>query len=96
MCCQTRKYLFISLQVCNGTKNDTHMECWAPEFPEEMPEEKFDTGTISILVNGKRELFKTRFGYHPDAKVIPFENDDNVLRLKPGETEVSLHVCLTV
>uniref|UniRef100_A0A3P8SVI1 Macrophage-stimulating protein receptor n=1 Tax=Amphiprion percula TaxID=161767 RepID=A0A3P8SVI1_AMPPE len=78
-------------QVCNGTTNTTHMECWAPAFPEETPEEKSEPGVISIHIDGKNNLFKRRFDYHPDAKVIPFENDDNILLLKPGDTEVSLH-----
>uniref|UniRef100_A0A665TEY2 receptor protein-tyrosine kinase n=1 Tax=Echeneis naucrates TaxID=173247 RepID=A0A665TEY2_ECHNA len=78
-------------QVCNGTKNATHMECWAPALVEEIPEEKSDLGDISIHMDGKHDLWKRRFDYYPDAKVIPFESDDNVLLLKPGETEVSLH-----
>lgn len=69
------------------------MECWAPAFPEEMPEEKSDTGEIFIHMDGKSNLWKSRFDYHTNFKVIPFENEDNVLLLKPGETEVSLHVC---
>uniref|UniRef100_UPI0037E927ED macrophage-stimulating protein receptor-like n=1 Tax=Semicossyphus pulcher TaxID=241346 RepID=UPI0037E927ED len=78
-------------QVCSGTKNATHMECWAPAFPEEMPEDKSDTGEIFILMDGKRDIWTGRFDYHPDVKVIPFENEDNLLPLKPGDTEVSLH-----
>lgn len=81
-----------SLQrVCSGTTNATHMECWTPAFPEEMPEEKSDIGEIFIHMDGKSNLYKRRFDYHPDAKIIPFENDDNELPLKPGDTEVSLH-----
>ena len=72
------------------------MECWAPAYPEKMLEEKVDMGEISVHIDGKRELWKKRFDYHPDAKVIPFEHEDKILPLKPGETEVSLHVCLTV
>ncbi|XP_054473858.1 macrophage-stimulating protein receptor-like isoform X2 [Anoplopoma fimbria] len=78
-------------RVCNGTSNSTYLECWAPAFPEEMPEEKTDTGNISIDMDGISDLWTRRFDYHPDAKIIPFENDDNELPLKPGETEVSLH-----
>ncbi|XP_070694579.1 macrophage-stimulating protein receptor-like [Pempheris klunzingeri] len=78
-------------QVCKGTTNATHLECRAPAFPEEMPEEKSDTGEIFIHMDGKRNLWRRRFDYHPAVKVIPFENDDNMLLLKPGETEVSLH-----
>lgn len=84
----------ISLKVCNGTTNATHLECWAPAFPEEMPEEKSVTGEIFIDMDGKSNLWKRRFDYHPIVKIIPFENDDNILLLKPGETEVSLHVRL--
>lgn len=43
-------------------------------------------------MDGKRNLWKKHFEYHPNAQIIPFENDDNELLLKPGETEVSLHV----
>ncbi|XP_060925031.1 macrophage-stimulating protein receptor-like isoform X1 [Limanda limanda] len=78
-------------QVCKGTASATHMECWAPALEEEMPEEKSDIGVISIHMDGKNNLWKKRFDYYPDAKVIPFENDDRKLHLKPGETEVSLH-----
>lgn len=70
------------------------MECSAPAFPEEMPEEKSDNGEIFIHMDGKSNLWKRRFDYYPDVKVIPFENEDKLLLLKPGETEVSLHVCL--
>ncbi|XP_034440841.1 macrophage-stimulating protein receptor-like isoform X1 [Hippoglossus hippoglossus] len=78
-------------QVCQGTANATHMECWAPALEEEMPEEKSEIGVIIIHMDGKKNLWKSRFDYHTDAKVIPFENDDRKLLLKPGETEVSLH-----
>ncbi|XP_060898987.1 macrophage-stimulating protein receptor-like [Labrus mixtus] len=78
-------------QVCNGTKNATHMECWAPAFPKEMPEDKSDTGVIFIHMDGERQIWRSGFNYHPDIKVIPFEHDDNLLPLKPGDTEVSLH-----
>lgn len=95
-CCdfQTILYLLPSLEVCKGTKNATHMECWAPAFQEELLEDKSETGEISIHMDGKDNLWKRRFDYHPDPKVIPFENDDRRLLLKPGDTEVSLHVCL--
>ncbi|XP_028302476.1 macrophage-stimulating protein receptor-like [Gouania willdenowi] len=84
--------LMQSLQrVCNGAKNATHMECWAPAFMEDMPEDRSDIGEISIHIDGKDNLWRTRFDYHPDFDIIPFENDDNILILKPGETEVSLH-----
>lgn len=67
------------------------MECWAPVFP--VLEEKSDTGDVFIHMDGKRNLLTSRFDYYPDANIIPFENEDMELPLKPGETEVSLHVC---
>lgn len=86
---------FFPLQlVCKGVGNATLMECRAPGFSEDLLdllEEKSDSGGISIQMDGKRNLWKGRFDYHPDATVIPFEHDDHVLLLKPGETEVSLH-----
>lgn len=84
----------ISPQVCNSTTNATHMECWAPSFPEEMPEEKSVSGQIFIHMDGKSDIWESRFDYHANVKIIPFENEDKILLLKPGETEVSLHVRL--
>lgn len=78
-------------QDCGRTNNSKRMECRAPAFLEKMPDEKSDMGQISIHIDGKHNLWKRPFAYHPDAKVIPFENDDNILLLKPGDTEVSLH-----
>lgn len=88
--------IFFFFKICNGSATATRMECWAPTFPEEMPEEKSDTGEIFIHMDGKRNLWKSRFDYHTNFKIIPFENEDNVLLLKPGETEVSLHVCYSL
>lgn len=70
------------------------MECWAPAFTEEMPDEKSDTGEISIHMDEKSNLWRSRFTYHANVQVLPFENEDNILLLKPGENEVSLHVRL--
>ncbi|XP_017263940.1 macrophage-stimulating protein receptor-like [Kryptolebias marmoratus] len=78
-------------QVCNGSRNATHMECWAPAFLVDVPEEKVDTGVISLQLDGKSYLLSKGFVYHPDAEVIPFESHDRILHLKPEETEVSLH-----
>lgn len=77
-------------RVCSGTKNATHMECWAPALPKEMPKDKPDTGEIFIHMDGKSDIWKRDFIYHPNATVFPFETD-KLLPLKPGETEVSLH-----
>lgn len=83
-----------STKVCNDTANATYIECWAPAFKEEMPEEKSDIGEICIHMDGRRKLWEKRFDYHHDANIIPIENDDHELPIKQGETEVSLHVCL--
>lgn len=87
---QTGCSVFIFPEVCNGSRNATHMECWAPAIPADVPEE--DTGAISLQLDGQTYLLNERFVYHPDAKVIPFDNDDNILHLKPEDTKVSLHV----
>lgn len=86
---QTGCFAFIFPEVCNGSRNATHMECWAPAIPVDVPE---DTGAISLQSDGRTCFSNERFVYHPDAQVIPFENDDSVLHLKPEDPEVSLHV----
>lgn len=68
------------------------MECWAPAHPEEMSDKK-ETGQISINMEDQRRVWNSQFEYHSNVKVIPFENEDRILLLKPGENEVSLHVC---
>lgn len=84
--------MFVFLEVCNGSRNATRMECWTPAIPGDEPEEKVDTGNISLQMDGQPVLLKKRFDYHPDANVIPFEFEDNIFHLKPEGTEVSLHV----
>lgn len=70
------------------------MECWAPAFTEEMPDDKSDTGEIFIHMDEKTNLWHSRFAYHANVKVFSFENENNILLLKSGENEVSLHVRL--
>ncbi|KAK7916548.1 hypothetical protein WMY93_012309 [Mugilogobius chulae] len=78
-------------EVCSGSVNSSHMECSAPVFPGDLVQDKAYSGRLSVHMDGKSNLWSGKFDYHPDAKVIPFENDDHVLLLKPGDTEVSLH-----
>lgn len=78
-------------QVCNGSGNATHLECWAPALSAAVSEDKFNVGILSIHIDGKNNLYWTKFVYHADAKVIPIEKENNILVLKPGDDEVSLH-----
>lgn len=82
----------LSPQVCNSATNATHMECWAPAFPEEMSDGK-QTGQIVIHMEDQRKVWNSPFEYYSNVKVFPFENEDKILFLRPGENEVSLHVC---
>lgn len=82
----------LSPQVCNGSMNATHMECWAPVFPEEMPDEK-ETGQIFIHMEDQRKVWNSSFEYHGNIKIFSFDDEDKILLLRPGENEVSLHVC---
>lgn len=78
-------------QACTGPINASYMECSAPVFPKDVLQQKSDSGILSVHMDGKTNLWSGQFDYHPNAKVIPFETDDHVLQLKPGDTEVSLH-----
>ncbi|XP_021177600.2 macrophage-stimulating protein receptor isoform X1 [Fundulus heteroclitus] len=77
-------------KVCNRLGNSTHLECWTPAFSADMPDEKSNNGTISIEIDGN-DLYERQFIYHADAEVLPFENEGNILHLKHGGNEVSLH-----
>lgn len=82
----------LSPQACNGSTNGTHTECWAPAFPREMLDEK-EMGQIFIYVEDQRQVWNSPFEYHCNVEVIDFENEEKILLLRPGENEVSLHVC---
>ncbi|XP_036386947.1 macrophage-stimulating protein receptor [Megalops cyprinoides] len=72
---------------CSGKAGPTEMECMAPPFHRDESEE----GELSFDMDGAVGLWKKEFSYHPSAEPIPFENEGRVLRLYPGEDEVSLH-----
>ncbi|CAL8337301.1 unnamed protein product [Lota lota] len=78
-------------RVCDGKVNATHMECLAPVLPGDNSEEKTESGVISFDMDGARQLWNKRFDYHPNANPIPFENEEHVLHLNPGDDEVSMH-----
>ncbi|KAM4582074.1 macrophage-stimulating protein receptor-like isoform 3-T3 [Fundulus diaphanus] len=78
-------------KVCNKSGNSTHLECWTPAFSTDVPDDKFNNGTIYIQIDGKKDLYSRKFIYHADAEVLPFESDGNILHLKHGDNEVSLH-----
>ncbi|KAJ3601888.1 hypothetical protein NHX12_029650 [Muraenolepis orangiensis] len=77
-------------RLCTGEVNATHMVCLAPDLPGDS-QEKAEVGQISFDMDGARRLWDKRFDYHPDAAPIPFENEEHVLYLSPGQDEVSLH-----
>ena len=89
----TQNTVVLTIQVCEGKVNATHMECRAPALPGDHSEEKTEIGQISFNMDGARQLWNKRFDYHPDAAPIPFENEERVLYLSEGDNEVSLHVC---
>ncbi|KAL0978630.1 hypothetical protein UPYG_G00173080, partial [Umbra pygmaea] len=72
---------------CKGKSLRTRMECVTPPFPREEPEE----GELSFDMDGAVGLWKGDFSYHPYGEPIPFETEGHVLRLYPGQDEVSLH-----
>ncbi|XP_046881044.1 macrophage-stimulating protein receptor [Hypomesus transpacificus] len=74
-------------RLCHVTGNDTLVECRAPVFPGNAA----DKGEISFDMDGAKGRRKTPFVYYPDASVIAFESEGHVLRLSPGQDEVSLH-----
>ncbi|KAJ7983813.1 hypothetical protein DPEC_G00371090 [Dallia pectoralis] len=72
---------------CKGKSLATRMECMTPAFPREETEE----GEISFDMDGAVGLWNGEFSYHPYGNPIPFETEGHVLKLYPGQDEVSLH-----
>ncbi|XP_028853368.1 macrophage-stimulating protein receptor isoform X2 [Denticeps clupeoides] len=73
-----------SSSECFHSANGTYMKCLSPVCEE-------STGVLSVNMDGALGVFKLSFSCYPNAKPIPFENDDRVLWLHPGQDEVSLH-----
>ena len=89
----TTHIVLLTIQVCEGKVNATHMECRAPALPGEHSDDKTENGEISFRMDGARLILNKTFDYHPDAAPIPFENEERVLYLSEGNDEVSMHVC---
>ncbi|XP_058856153.1 macrophage-stimulating protein receptor-like [Acipenser ruthenus] len=75
-------------KVCGPALSSEKMVCSTPPLTiMEDPE----PGDLTFTMDGTQGLQKFPFFYCPDAEVIPFEQEDNVLRLQPGQDEVDLH-----
>ncbi|CAB1314739.1 unnamed protein product, partial [Coregonus sp. 'balchen'] len=72
---------------CKGKSLLTRMECITPALPREETEE----GELSFDMDGAVGLWNGELSYHPYGEPIPFETEGHVLRLYPGQDEVSLH-----
>ncbi|MGH0173693.1 UNVERIFIED_CONTAM: hypothetical protein FKN15_066413 [Acipenser sinensis] len=74
--------------VCGPALSSEKMVCSTPPLTiMEDPE----PGDLTFTMDRTQGLQKFPFFYSPDAEVIPFEQEDNVLRLQPGQDEVDLH-----
>ncbi|XP_030632191.1 macrophage-stimulating protein receptor [Chanos chanos] len=78
------RHLPRSSQVCRRAANPTQMECVSPRCEE-------SEGFLSLDMDGAINLFSRPFTCQPDAKPIPIEKEGNILKLRPGQDEVSLH-----
>ncbi|MBN3326565.1 RON protein, partial [Atractosteus spatula] len=84
----TEKTLKPVFKECKTASSPTQMECETPFLSLREDKEK---GELSVNMDGPVELWRRKFWYFPDAEVIPFEHQDNILRLHPDQDEVSLH-----
>ncbi|KAK7155634.1 hypothetical protein R3I93_010318 [Phoxinus phoxinus] len=69
--------------VCVGQRNPTQIECKTPKCKS--------SGILSVDLDGAKELLPQSFTCHADGEPIPFESEDHVLELNPGQDKVSLH-----
>ena len=70
-----------------GTVTPTQMECMSPVCED-------SEGVLSVDMDGAKDLYSQPFSCHPNGRPIPFEHEDQVFPLGPGQNKVSLHVCL--
>lgn len=74
--------------MCVGQGNPNQMLCKIPPCEE-------STGILTVDLDGAKELLPQNFTCHANGKPFPFETDDHVLELSPGQDKVSLHVRLS-
>ncbi|XP_042614643.1 macrophage-stimulating protein receptor-like isoform X2 [Cyprinus carpio] len=70
--------------VCAGQGNPNQMLCKIPPCEE-------STGILTVDLDGAKELLPQNFTCHANGKPFPFETEDHVLELSPGQDKVSLH-----
>ncbi|XP_026856488.2 macrophage-stimulating protein receptor [Electrophorus electricus] len=70
--------------LCGGSVSPTQMECMSPVCED-------SDGILSVDMDGAKDLISQPFSCHPNGAPIPFEYDDHVLQLSPGQDKVSLH-----
>ncbi|KAB5583954.1 hypothetical protein PHYPO_G00101820 [Pangasianodon hypophthalmus] len=70
--------------VCVGPVSPTQMECVSPACED-------SDGVLSVDMDGAKNLISVPFFCYPNGKPIPFEHDDNMLLLEPGNDRVSVH-----
>ncbi|MBN3302051.1 RON protein, partial [Amia calva] len=81
-------FVLTFIQVCATASSPMQMVCNTPSLTIR---EDSEEGVLSFNMDGAVGLWKKEFIYHPATEVIPFEQEGNVLRLHPGQDEVSLH-----
>ncbi|KAL2090927.1 hypothetical protein ACEWY4_013190 [Coilia grayii] len=71
-------------EECTHTGHPTEIQCLSPMCPE-------SDGMLFVDMDGAKGLLQHPFSCHPYARLIPIEQEDQTLKLGPGQDEVSLH-----
>ncbi|NXT59670.1 RON protein, partial [Pluvianellus socialis] len=75
---------------CESPREPERLLCRSPAFPFESKVETA-TGNLSVLLDGAAGRWLLRLRYYPQPNVFPFEQEGNLLRLKPDNDEIEVH-----
>lgn len=78
-------------QECERPLAPGQLLCHSPAFPFESKGEVV-LGNLSVLLDCADGRWLFRLRYFPRPKVIPLEQEGRLLRLKPDDDEIEVHV----
>ncbi|XP_029455515.1 macrophage-stimulating protein receptor isoform X2 [Rhinatrema bivittatum] len=75
----------IVTKVCQGPFSAEEIVCLSPPYSGIYP------GNLSVLMDGTPGLKSFKFPYFSNYEIFPFEEENNILRLKDTEDEIEAH-----
>ncbi|CAI5767020.1 macrophage-stimulating protein receptor [Podarcis lilfordi] len=75
---------------CKGERSATSLVCQSPRYPLENKAASIH-GNLKILMDGALRHQTFRIRYYPKPVIYPFEQQDQLYTINPGEDEIEIH-----